>query len=285
MNVVLVGGTGYVGSAVQAALLSRGHQVKVIARHGRVLDGARLVPGDVRDMDLVTPFIDADAVINLVGIIKEVPAENITFDVMHVETVRRIITAMSATHVHRLIHMSALGTRPGAKARYHRTKWIAEDLITHTTGLHYTITRPSLLFGGGAPFFKMLQSQVKLPVTPIPGPGTSLFQPIFRGDVANFLALCVDTPETIGQTYEMGGPETLTLNALYDRVAKAIGKPHITPWHIPYGLMMRLAKVGQNLPGFPVSVDQLMMLAENNATEDRRWEKFSLSITSMQKDF
>ncbi len=285
MNVVVVGGTGYVGSAVQEALLARGHQVKVIARHGKVADGARFVPGDVRDMDLVTPFIDADAVINLVGIIKEVPAEHISFEGMHVETVRRIITAMSATRVHRLIHMSALGTRPGAKARYHRTKWVAEDLITHTTGLHYTITRPSLLFGGGAPFFQMIESQIKLPVTPIPGPGTTLFQPIFRGDVARFLALCVDTPQTVGQTYEMGGPQTLALNALYELVAKAKGKSHITPWHIPYGLMMQLARVGQNLPGFPVSVDQLIMLQENNATQDRRWEKFCRPITPMQRDF
>lgn len=285
MKVVLVGGTGYVGMAVQKALVEEGHQVKVIARHGKAVDGARFVPGDIRDMDLVTPFIDADVVVNLVGIIKEVPSENITFELMHVETVRRIITAMSATRVHRLIHMSALGTRPGAKARYHQTKWVAEDLITHTTGLHYTITRPSLLFGGGAPFFKMLESQVKLPVTPIPGPGTTLFQPIFREDVAKFMALCVESPETIGQTYEMGGPETLTLNALYERVAQALGKSHITPWHIPYGLIMRLARIGQNLPGFPVSVDQLMMLAENNATEDRRWEDFFDRITPLQRDF
>lgn len=285
MNVVLVGGTGYVGTAVQKSLLARGHQVKVIARHGSAEPGARFVPGDVQDMDLVTPFIDADAVINLVGIIKEIPAEHITFERMHLETVRRIISAMSATKVYRLVHMSALGTRPKAKARYHRTKWVAEDLITHTTRLDYTIARPSLLFGGGAPFFKMLASQARLPVTPIPGPGTSLFQPIYRDDVAHFLALAVDTPETIGQTYEMGGPETMTLNALYERVALGLGKSHITPWHIPYGLMMRLARIGQNLPGFPVSVDQLLMLAENNATEDRRWEKFCRPITPLQSDF
>ncbi len=284
MHIVVLGGTGYVGRAVQEALLSHGHQIKVIARKGPVADGAQFVAGDVRDMDLATPFDEADAVVNLVGIIEESPAQQITFELMHVEVVRRVISAMSAVRVRRLVQMSALGTRPGARARYHKTKWIAEDLIRHTSGLQFTILRPSLLFGGGAPFFKMLQSQAKWPITPIPGSGNTQFDPVYRGNVAEFAALVLDNPnDAMGETFEMGGPERFSLNTLYRRAAQSVGKKQIMPWHIPYGLMMNLARFGENLPGFPVSVDQLLMLAENNTTDDRRWMQW-VTPTPLGKD-
>ncbi|PSR32116.1 MAG: complex I NDUFA9 subunit family protein [Sulfobacillus benefaciens] len=274
MQIVVLGGTGYVGRAVQEALLMQGHHVKVIARHGFRDPNIQFVSGDVRDMDLMSPFDGADAIINLIGIIEEHPAQKVTFELMHVEVVRRVISAMSAAHVYRLVHMSALGTRPGARSRYHKTKWIAEDLIRHTSGLHYTIIRPSLLFGGGAPFFKMLQSQAKWPITPIPGSGTTEFDPVFHTDVGQFVAMAAECDETIGETFEVGGPDRFTLNALYQKAAVSVGKHGITPWHISYRFMMNMARIGENLPGFPVSVDQLLMLGENNTTNDHRWTKW-----------
>lgn len=274
MQIVVLGGTGYVGRAVQDALLMQGHHVKVIARHSLGNPNVQFVSGDVRDMDLMSPFDGADAIINLIGIIEERPAQKVTFELMHVEVVRRVISAMSAAHVYRLVHMSALGTRPGARSRYHKTKWIAEDLIRHTSGLHYTIIRPSLLFGGGAPFFKMLQSQAKWPITPIPGSGNTEFDPVFHTDVGQFVAMAAECDETIGETFEVGGPDRFTLNALYQKAAVSVGKRGITPWHISYRLMMNMAKIGESLPGFPVSVDQLLMLGENNTTTDHRWTKW-----------
>ena len=274
MNVVVTGGSGYVGSAVLTALAEAGHQVKAIARRpGRTSASVQWVAGDIRDMDLLEPFQGADVVVHLIGIIKEIPRERVTFDIMHVDVTRRVIAAMQTLSIRRLIHMSALGTRANAISHYHRSKWQGEQVVHASPGIEATILRPSLIFGGDAPFFTLLSALSRLPVAPVPGDGLTRFQPVFRNDVSRMMVLTLQDGDAIGNTYELGGPDRFTLNELYDIMAKRQNRESPPKFHVPLGIIAPLAHMSTWVP-IPLTPDQLSMLTEPNITEDTRWQRW-----------
>lgn len=275
MNVVVTGASGYVGEAVLSYLTQAGHQVTGIARHQPKGSppGVQWALGDARDMDLNRVFRGADAVVHLIGIIKEIPQHGITFHALHVGITERVLLSMQASGVSRLIHMSALGTRDGASSGYHRTKWQAEQLIQAHSPIRATIVRPSLIFGGFPPFFQMLQSLTKLPRIPVPGDGTTQFQPVARDDVASLMVQALTDDATVGLTLELGGPERFTLNQLFDAVAEKSGRGRSAKIHLPLGLVGAVAGLSAVLP-VPITPDQLAMLTEPNVTDDTRWHQW-----------
>lgn len=275
MDIVVTGASGYVGEAVTAHLVQAGHHVRAVARHrpDRSPSAVDWVLGDIRQMDLVEPFRGADAVVHLVGIIREIPQSGITFEAMHVRVTERVLAAMSQAGVSRLIHMSALGTRPGASSAYHRTKWQAEELVRGVQShLNAVIVRPSLLFGGAPPFFATLDSLAKLPWVPVPGDGLTVFQPVYREDVAQlFAALVSDSSRDL--TLELGGPDRLTLNQLIDFMASRHGRGHAAKLHLPLAMVGAVASLSRLIP-VPITPDQLQMLTEPNTTDDERWHRW-----------
>ncbi|MCL4495563.1 MAG: NAD(P)H-binding protein [Firmicutes bacterium] len=285
MRVLLTGGTGYVGQAVQRALIHHGHDVTVLARHSHgLLPGVQFEKGDIRHVDLGALLADINVVVHLVGIIEEHPATGVTFDVMHYQVTKRLVDAMTQHGLGRLIHMSALGTRASARSHYHQSKWKAEEFVRHSN-IGSIILRPSLLFGGGAPFFMMVRNQCRLPVVPVPADGETLLQPVARADVAELIARLVTTEQYWGQTWEVGGTKRFTMNELYRHVAATQGRRHVPLLHVPLGILFPMARLGENLPGFPITVDQLMMLNEPNITDDTRWHQVVEEVTPLDRDF
>lgn len=274
MNIAVTGASGYVGTAIVRHLSEAGHDVTGISRHQPdAFRSLRWVQGDARHMDLVDPFRGTDAVVHLVGIIRERPAEGATFEAMHVGITERVLAAMRAAGVRRLIHMSALGTRQGAASQYHRTKWQAEQLVRSMHDMDATILRPSLIFGGAPPFFEMLKSLAKLPRVPVPGDGQTLFQPIAREDIAKLAAGILGDADAYGQTLEMGGPDRFTLNQLFDQMGELIGRPNPPKVHLPLGMVGAAARLSRVLP-VPITPDQLAMLTEPNITSDETWHRW-----------
>jgi len=219
MRVLVTGGTGFVGRAVVQALAGCGHEVRVLARRAdqpsaRQLaesTGCVLVPGSILDETaLAAACAGVDAVVHLVGIILERGPQ--TFARIHVEGTRRVVEACRTAGVRRLLHMSAIGTRPHAVSPYHRTKWQGECAVRES-GLDWTIFRPAVIYGPGDGFCRVLALGMKPPLRwlslglqPMVGEGDVLIQPVRVDEVAGAFARALEVPAASGATYELGGP-------------------------------------------------------------------------------
>jgi NADH dehydrogenase len=277
MKIFIAGATGFVGGHLTAELLRRGHQL-VLLSHGRAAEeraDVSYVKGDVTAPESYLPAVKGcDAVINLVGIIRAFPARGITFERLHVEATACMLSAAQRGGVERYLQMSALGTRAGAVSGYHRTKWRGEELV-RGSGLAWTIFRPSLIFGPKDAFVNMLADKLRLaPVMPTMGDGTYRLQPIHADDVARCYAEALERPETVGQSYELCGPDRLSYRELLDAIAEALGKGH--PWKpaLPLAVMQPLIKALQGFSAFPITSDQLQMLLEENICDGGWRETF-----------
>jgi uncharacterized protein YbjT (DUF2867 family) len=274
MRIVVTGASGYVGRAVQEALLERGHEVTAVSRHGAALSGARGVAADILRDSLRPLLTGQDAVVHLVGIIREDPANGVTFSALHVTATERVLEASCAAGVSRYVHMSALGASASGVSRYFETKRQAEELVRRMMP-DAVIVRPSLVFGGGAEFFQTLANLTRNPVVPVPGDGRTRFDPVYRGDLATVLAAMTEDPAAAGETFEIGGPVRMTLDEMVDWVARIRGRAVPVPkMHMPTALLRPLAALGEKWRGFPVTTDQLAMLNVDNITDDRRWHRW-----------
>ena len=266
MNIFVAGGTGFVGEHLIRELLRCGHTVRALV-HGRnaLQAGVEPVQGDITRPETFEQHISGcDAVINLVGIIREFPSRGITFEKLHVQATAAMVAAASRSGIMRYLQMSALGTRPNAISGYHQTKWQAEELV-RKSGLEWTIFRPSLIFGPHDAFINMLAAQLRFaPVMPVIGSGSYRLQPIHAEDVARCFVRALDMPATIGQAYELCGTDRLSYEALLDMVADSLGRSHPFKPHLPLTLMKWVIPILQTIPQFPITMDQLQMLLEEN---------------------
>ncbi|MFZ4856574.1 MAG: complex I NDUFA9 subunit family protein [Desulfuromonadaceae bacterium] len=267
MKIFIAGGTGFAGEHLVAELLRSGHTVRLLvhAPRSRPAGNVEHVAGDVTRLESFSQSLNGcDAVINLVGIIREFPSRWITFERLHVTATTNMLVAAAGSGISRYLQMSALGTRPNAVSAYHQTKWQAEELV-RKSALDWTIFRPSLIFGPHDAFINMLAAQLRLaPVMPVIGSGSYRLQPIHADDVARCFTRALELPETVGQTYELCGNDRLSYEALLDMVADALGKPRPLKPHLPLGLMKLIIQVLQKAPPFPITSDQLQMLLEES---------------------
>lgn len=234
-RILVTGGTGFVGRYVVRELLSVGYTPVCLVRDPeRMLEllgpdlGARaeMVRGTLSaPASIIRAAEGCAAVIHLVGIIMERRLLDQTFQRIHVEGTRHVVSAAARLGIRRYVHMSALGARPEAPSRYHQTKWTAEQIV-RSAGLDWTFFRPSLIHGYDGEFMQMMKffatSKVRQPFMPYFGSGTARVQPVDVRDVAACFVKALGLPATIGQVYELGGPERLTWRELYDVCALAI---------------------------------------------------------------
>jgi len=272
-RVFLTGGTGFVGRAVIQALRAEGLVVRCLVRRGserdlKGLGAIERIEGDVLERrGLDADISGCDAVIHLVGIIREHPAQGTTFERIHVQGTRNVLDATAAAGVRRYVHMSALGTRSGARSRYHQTKWAAEESV-RASGLAWTIFRPSIIYGRGDEFVTMLARMVRrLPVVPVIGSGRGRLRPVPVEQVAEVFARSVRMPVTEKQTFDVVGRDPVTMLELLDIVGAAVGRQHVRKLHVPLGIMRPLAALLHRAPGFPITPDQLRTLEEDNVGE------------------
>jgi NADH dehydrogenase len=275
MKIFIAGGTGFVGEYVLEALHKYGHEIRLLVhkRSPRVSGNIVQVEGDVTRLESFESAADGcDAVINLVGIIREFPLRGVTFERLHVLATTNVLAATHKAGIRRYLQMSALGTRPDAVSCYYKTKFQAEEFV-RSSGLDATILRPSLIYGPNDAFINMLAGQLRLaPIMPVIGSGTYRLQPIHVGDVARCFALALEMPETIGQCYDLCGNDRLTYLELLDAVASAMGTSKPLKPRLPLELMKLVVPIMQHIPRFPITMDQMQMLIEENIC-DGCWKK------------
>ncbi len=276
-RVFVTGATGFVGRAVVHALRAHGHVVRCLVRRGsehdlRGFEAIERVEGDVlAPATLERGMAGCDTVVHLVGIIREHPAAGVTFERIHAEGTVNVLDVAARSGVRRYLHMSALGTRPDARARYHQTKWAAEEAV-RSSPLAWTIFRPSVIYGPGDGFVTMLAGMVRrFPVVPVIGSGLQRLQPLPVAQVAEGFARAVELDATVKQGYEVGGPDAVTMIALLDLVGDALGRRRVRKLRVPIGIVWSMARLLHRLPGFPLTPDQLLMLEENSTCDPRRF--------------
>jgi NADH dehydrogenase len=279
MKVTVFGGTGFVGGYLIDALLAEGHEPVLLVRSGsehKVAQAGRctLVAGDIADAGAVQSAIaGADAVIYNIGILREFPSKGITFDALHFEGARRAMDAAEAAGVRRFLLMSANGVRADGTA-YQRSKYMAEQYLA-TTGLDWTVFRPSVLFGdprGRMEFATQLLRDIVR--SPLPAPlffngllpldaGGFRLSPVHVKDVAAVFVKALDMPQAAGRIFQLCGPAALSWKDILQTIARAAGTTKLA---LPAPVMpiRMLARLLDHFAFFPVTRDQLTMLMEGN---------------------
>ena len=263
-NVLVTGGSGFIGRHVVAALAAQGLRVTVPTRHRERAKHLILLPTvDVVEADILEPRVlerlaaGKQVVINLVGILHSRRGRRSDrgpndygpdFARIHVELPQAIVAACRAQGLKRLLHLSALGISASAPSEYLRSKAIGEQAVLAADDLDVTAFRPSVVFGPEDRFLNQFALLARFaPVLAIPCP-QARFQPVYVGDVARAVVRAIDDPDTFGKAYELCGPRQYSLKELVEAVCRITGRERAV-----IGLSDRLSRlqaaVMEKLPG------------------------------------
>lgn len=292
LTVAVLGASGFIGTYLTLNLVQMGHRVHVLSHttdpdfvspRGRI----QTYPGAIEDEEsLVGCFSGCDCVYHLVGIIAE--TRHKTFQATVAEGTARVVSAARRAGVRKIFYLSALGTGENSESRYYRTKWEAEQHII-TSGLAYTIFRPSIVYGIGDRFINKIARMVRLsPVVPVIGDGRYRLQPVYVEELCTLMASASRRPDTDGKIYEIGGPEDLTYLEILDIIMRVLGRKRAVI-HVPVSLARGMAAVLEMfLKPSPLTRDQITMLkadttCDHTVVEREFGVRFSPLQTQLQK--
>lgn len=289
-RVVIVGGSGFIGSAIANRLCEAGVKVLIPTRrrsragHVLLLPNAEVVEADVHDpAALARLFEDADAVINTVGVLHSRPGTPFgpDFARAHVELPQKIVTACRTAGVARLVHISALGADANGPSEYQRSKAAGEHAIEAAgPDIAWTILRPSVVFGRGDSFLNLFADLARMfPVLPLTG-ASCRFQPVYVEDVAEAVYQSLTRPDAAGQTFELAGPTVYTLRQLVEYVSALIGKPRPVVG-LPEGIGMVQARLMELAPQPLMSRDNVRSMRVDNVASGKP-QPFGLTPTALE---
>ena len=280
------GGSGFIGRYVVKRLAAAGHVVRIAGRDteaskplmvtGRVGQVVPLYVSLNSEAQVQRAVEGADIVVNLVGILTE--SRGGDFMRVQGEGAGRIARAAAAARVGRLVHVSAIGASHDSPSAYARSKAAGEDAVRAAVP-GAVILRPSLVFGAEDKFFNRFGAMaMTLPVMPVIH-GETRFQPVFVGDVADAVMAALTREDAPGRTYELGGPDVLTFRELLQYILTETRRrrPMID---VPMGLARFQARIGELIPGKPLTRDQLLLLSRDNVVSPGAPDLAALGIAA-----
>jgi uncharacterized protein YbjT (DUF2867 family) len=288
LTICVLGGTGFVGTELITRLAMDGHWVRVPTRSPvgpdalRVLDTVRFFRADVHDPNTLNRLFDgADAVINLVGILNE--SGRNTFRSVHVGLAEKVVAAAKNARVSRLLHMSSLAAdATAAPSNYLRSKGEAEARVRAAPPtLGWTIFRPSVIFGPNDSLTNRFAKLLRLSggFLPLARAGAK-FAPVSVEDVTEAFRRALTDKTTIGQTYELCGPESMTLEQLV-RITAAVAGIRCTILRLPDFIAWMQAVVMGLLPGKPFSIDNYKSLTVDSVCRENGCAKLGIDPKPM----
>ena len=273
--VTVFGGSGFVGRSVVRALCKRDYRIRVAVRRPEL--AGHLQPlGKVGQIHAVQANLrypasieaamrDSHIAINLVGILAEGGAQ--TFDAVQAKGAAAVAEAAAAVGA-RMVHVSAIGADENSPSRYARAKAAGEKAVLSAVP-SATILRPSVVFGPEDQFTNQFAALAQMsPVLPLIGGGVTRLQPVYVGDVATAVADAVDGKTRAGATYELGGPEVLTMREIMEIILATIER-HRMLVSLPFGLAKLQALLLQFAPGaLKLTPDQVALLRSDNVVSE-----------------
>ena len=262
--ITIVGASGFIGRYVCQQLAKAGVRLRGAEREPKrgwflkpsgYTGQIQLVRADVNDPDSVARAVaGADAVINLVGILKG------NFEAVHVRGAANVAQAAAAAACAGFVQISAIGADPASPSAYGRSKGLGEAAVREAFP-GATIIRPSIVFGREDAFINRFAAMGRqMPVLPVMAPNAR-FQPVYVADLAEAIAAAALEPVRFaGQTFELGGPEVITMAELNAAILKLTGREKKTVMTIPDAIGGLMAKATGWLPGAPITMDQWRML-------------------------
>lgn len=271
MKVLITGGTGYVGSHLREYIRKQGHTVRLLVRPGSehkvtLPDQYEIVSGDIFDTNSCLRASDGcDAIVHLVGIIREFPERGITFDQYFRVATDNMINGARWCRIERFVHMSALGTRDNATSSYHKSRWEAEESVRQGP-FRWTIFRPSWIYGQGDHLMPQLLDLTRHSVIPLIAGGKTLLRPVAVENVCEAMGRSLTMPETQGRIFDLGGAVEVTLREVLEKIVE-LTDSNGRFVNVPVWALKPVVGVMQRYPWFPLTRDQLLMLNEPNTCE------------------
>src|SRR4051812_26846587 len=268
--VLVTGAAGLVGIHTCRELSKNGWQVRALIRDpARAAMALGQLPvefriGDARDATTLRSSLSGcGAVVHLAAIAIEKKGES--YRESNTAVTERLISAARTQNVQRIIFMSQNGADSRSPHPFLRSKGVAQNSVK-TSGLRWTILRPSVIFGPEDQFVNVLGRLIRLTpkIFPLPGGGSARFQPIAVDDVARVVRLSLEKKDTVNQIYELGGAVPLTLREMTERILAAMGTTRILV-AVPVKLLRPIVALAQRLlPNPPVTSSLLDLLALDN---------------------
>lgn len=288
LNVCVLGGTGFIGTTLVSRLAQSGHWVSVPTRDPELHPGLRVLPtvhlirANVHDPGELDPLVDgADVVVNLIGILNEHGRE--TFHRVHVDLAAKLIKALQAGRVRRLLHMSALGADVRGPSNYLRSKGEAEERIRAASQVEFTIFRPSVIFGAGDSLTNRFAGLLRLSRGWLPlARAQARFAPVYVGDVTEAFLHAIRERDTIGQTYELGGPEVMTLEQIV-RTTASVAELPCRIVKLPDALGRLQGTIMGLLPAAPFTLDNFRSLTRDSICTDDGFARLGLRPRAMME--